>query len=267
VCCAERAQALPDADIETRMSLLQRQMKLGDACTFRLIAKNVVSLLPASEAELKELTMTELENLIRRAGAPRRSRASRRLREESVCLAEWMLAPNVCRCGVTRYVERQGRRPRGEALLDPPEAGAACIALQLLQAWSSASHIADTLTLAAAQRCARGGQDGLGGPVAARRPLQVVGSVWCSRAAQAWPARGGQVVPPAGRQPGPRAHGRPARGRERARGATVHAGDHAQLWHGHRALPGPAAQQHRHAMTGGDAAERKGWAWTGLAVW
>jgi len=84
VCCAERAQALPDADIETRMSLLQRQMKLGDACTFRLIAKNVVSLLPASEAELKELTMTELENLIRRAGAPRRSRASRRLREESV---------------------------------------------------------------------------------------------------------------------------------------------------------------------------------------
>lgn len=52
------------------MSLLQRQMKLGDACTFRLIAKNVVSLLPASEAELKELTMTELENLIRRAGPP-----------------------------------------------------------------------------------------------------------------------------------------------------------------------------------------------------
>ena len=58
-------QALPDADIETRMSLLQRQMKIGDACTFRLIAKNVVSLLPASEEDLKEQTMTELENLIR----------------------------------------------------------------------------------------------------------------------------------------------------------------------------------------------------------
>ena len=58
-------QALPDADIETRMSLLQRQMKIGDACTFRLIAKNVVSLLPASQDDLKEQTMTELENLIR----------------------------------------------------------------------------------------------------------------------------------------------------------------------------------------------------------
>lgn len=58
-------QALPDADIETRMSLLQRQMKIGDACTFRLIAKNVVSLLPASQEDLKEQTMTELENLIR----------------------------------------------------------------------------------------------------------------------------------------------------------------------------------------------------------
>ena len=58
-------QALPDADIETRMSLLQRQMKLGDACTFRLIAKNVVSLLPSSKEDLKEETLTELENLIR----------------------------------------------------------------------------------------------------------------------------------------------------------------------------------------------------------
>lgn len=58
-------QALPDADIETRMSLLQRQMKIGDACTFRLIAKNVVSLLPASQEDLKDQTMTELENLIR----------------------------------------------------------------------------------------------------------------------------------------------------------------------------------------------------------
>ena len=47
------------------MSLLQRQMKIGDACTFRLIAKNVVSLLPASQEDLKEQTMTELENLIR----------------------------------------------------------------------------------------------------------------------------------------------------------------------------------------------------------
>lgn len=60
-------QALPDADIETRMSLLQRQMKLGDACTFRLIAKNVVSLLPSSKEDLKEETLTELENLIRYA--------------------------------------------------------------------------------------------------------------------------------------------------------------------------------------------------------
>jgi hypothetical protein len=100
------AQALPDADIETRMSLLQRQMKLGDACTFRLIAKNVVSLLPASEAELKELTMTELENLIRRAPAPARSRASRRLREGSLCPACWKLAPHACRCAVLRRISR-----------------------------------------------------------------------------------------------------------------------------------------------------------------
>ena len=84
------------------MSLLQRQMKLGDACTFRLIAKNVVSLLPASEVELKELTMTELENLIRRAPPPARLHACRRRRGRYPRSAHRKLAPHVRRCGSLR---------------------------------------------------------------------------------------------------------------------------------------------------------------------
>jgi hypothetical protein len=150
VCCAERAQALPDADIETRMSLLQRQMKLGDACTFRLIAKNVVSLLPASEAELKELTMTELENLIRRAGPP-----APLARQQAAARGECLVWQSGCwrrmHAGVVlRGMWKVGAGGRGERLC-LTHRKLAPHALQLLQAWSSASHIANTLTLAVAQ--------------------------------------------------------------------------------------------------------------------
>ncbi len=58
-------QALDGATIETRMSLLQRQLGVGDACTFRLIEKNVVSLLPPSKDELKNDAKRALTDLIR----------------------------------------------------------------------------------------------------------------------------------------------------------------------------------------------------------
>lgn len=61
------AQALEGATIETRMSLLQKQLGVGDACTFRLIEKNVVSLLPPSKADLRKDASRALTDLIRRA--------------------------------------------------------------------------------------------------------------------------------------------------------------------------------------------------------
>lgn len=47
------------------MSLLQRQLGVGDACTFRLIEKNVVSLLPPSKVDLKKDAKRALTDLIR----------------------------------------------------------------------------------------------------------------------------------------------------------------------------------------------------------
>ncbi|CAL5222512.1 g4886 [Coccomyxa viridis] len=51
--------------IETRMSLLQRQLGIGNACTFQLIEKNVTSLLPKSKEQLKEDAKTSLNDLLR----------------------------------------------------------------------------------------------------------------------------------------------------------------------------------------------------------
>ena len=46
------------------MSALQAQLKFGDACTFRLIAKNVTNLLPASEGDLRQETNQSLKELL-----------------------------------------------------------------------------------------------------------------------------------------------------------------------------------------------------------
>ncbi|CAL8460512.1 g41 [Coccomyxa elongata] len=51
--------------IETKMSLLQGQLGIGDACTFRLIEKNVVSLLPLQKEELRKDAANALTDLIR----------------------------------------------------------------------------------------------------------------------------------------------------------------------------------------------------------
>ena len=50
--------------VETVASVVQRNLRIGDACTFRLIAKNVTSLLPASKRELSEETNAQLNALI-----------------------------------------------------------------------------------------------------------------------------------------------------------------------------------------------------------
>ena len=59
------AQAARGDTLETRASLLQRQLRIGDACTFRLIEKNVVALLPSSQAYLKNQAAGALSDLIR----------------------------------------------------------------------------------------------------------------------------------------------------------------------------------------------------------
>ncbi|KAK9842893.1 hypothetical protein WJX74_004019 [Apatococcus lobatus] len=54
-----------DSDtFETKVSALQAQLKLGDACTFRLIAKNVTNLLPAEERDLRQETNDSLTELL-----------------------------------------------------------------------------------------------------------------------------------------------------------------------------------------------------------
>ena len=58
-------QAEKGDTIETRMSLLQRQLGIGEACTFRLIEKNVTSLLPKSKEQLREDAKTSLSDLLR----------------------------------------------------------------------------------------------------------------------------------------------------------------------------------------------------------
>ncbi len=60
-------QASEGDTIETKMSLLQGQLGIGDACTFRLIEKNVVSLLPLQKEELRKDAADALTDLIRLA--------------------------------------------------------------------------------------------------------------------------------------------------------------------------------------------------------
>ncbi len=59
------AQAARGDTLETRASLLQRQLRIGDACTWRLIEKNVVALLPPSQAYLKNQAAGALSDLIK----------------------------------------------------------------------------------------------------------------------------------------------------------------------------------------------------------
>ena len=46
-------------------ALTQKYIKVADPCTFRLIAKNVVNILPVNRKQLKEDTYKELDELIR----------------------------------------------------------------------------------------------------------------------------------------------------------------------------------------------------------
>ena len=46
-------------------ALTQKYIKMADPCTFRLIAKNVVNILPVNKKQLKEDTYKELDELIR----------------------------------------------------------------------------------------------------------------------------------------------------------------------------------------------------------
>ena len=56
---------LTDGDsVETAASIVQRNLRIGDACTFRLISKNVTSLLPLSKKALSKETNSQLEDLI-----------------------------------------------------------------------------------------------------------------------------------------------------------------------------------------------------------
>ena len=50
--------------VETVASVVQRNLRIGDACTFRLIAKNVTSLLPPAKRDLSRETNEQLEQLI-----------------------------------------------------------------------------------------------------------------------------------------------------------------------------------------------------------
>lgn len=58
-------QALKDDTLESRASLLQRRIGLSDACTYRLIAKNVTVLLTQSQQDLRLETYKILDELIK----------------------------------------------------------------------------------------------------------------------------------------------------------------------------------------------------------
>lgn len=58
-------QAEKNDTVETKMSLLQRQLGIGNACTFQLVEKNITSLLPKSKQQLKEDAKTSLSDLLR----------------------------------------------------------------------------------------------------------------------------------------------------------------------------------------------------------
>ena len=57
-------------------ALTQKYIKVADPCTFRLIAKNVVNILPVNKKQLKEDTYKELDELIRWAVLPSRQKGA-----------------------------------------------------------------------------------------------------------------------------------------------------------------------------------------------
>lgn len=58
-------QAAEDDTIESKATqVTQRWIKIADPCTFRLIAKNVTSLLPREQRDLKVKTYKQLDELI-----------------------------------------------------------------------------------------------------------------------------------------------------------------------------------------------------------
>ena len=58
-------QAAENDSLETKATqITQKWIKVADPCTFRLIAKNVTSLLPREQRELKVKTYKQLEELI-----------------------------------------------------------------------------------------------------------------------------------------------------------------------------------------------------------
>lgn len=58
-------QAADNDSLETRATqATQKWIKIADPCTFRLIAKNVTSLLPRDQNDLKVKTYKELNDLI-----------------------------------------------------------------------------------------------------------------------------------------------------------------------------------------------------------
>ena len=58
-------QAAENDSLETKATqITQKWIKIADPCTFRLIAKNVTSLLPREQRELKVKTYKQLEELI-----------------------------------------------------------------------------------------------------------------------------------------------------------------------------------------------------------
>lgn len=58
-------EAAENDSLETKATqITQKWIKIADPCTFRLIAKNVTSLLPREQRELKVKTYKQLEELI-----------------------------------------------------------------------------------------------------------------------------------------------------------------------------------------------------------
>ncbi|DBB14116.1 TPA: hypothetical protein ACH3X3_001069 [Trebouxia sp. C0006] len=63
-------QAAENDSLETKATqITQKWIKIADPCTFRLIAKNVTSLLPREQRELKVKTYKQLEELIQCCGS------------------------------------------------------------------------------------------------------------------------------------------------------------------------------------------------------
>ena len=67
--CALQVGASSSLDSQAT-ALTQKYIKVADPCTFRLIAKNVVNILPVNKKQLKEDTYKELDELIRWAASP-----------------------------------------------------------------------------------------------------------------------------------------------------------------------------------------------------